>query len=250
MKFFFATGSNNFDILTVRELGAKRILLSYFDVRRDLELLTLAKGCELFLDSGAFSAFTQKKPITVQEYGSFLLSRDLKLYSTLDVIGDPKKTWENIETLESMGLKPLPVYHITSEQMWLDKLLEKYDTFALGGMVPYARQRTILRAKLDAIWKHIVTKRGKDNLPRVHAFGMAASWLLLRYPFYSSDSTSWFAIRKYGQGQNKAIDDATYKFIRAGNTKTMFMYEVEHFLKLESTATNLWTKRGVTWTNS
>ena len=48
---------------------------------------------ELFLDSGAFSAFTQKVTIDIQEYIAFIKEHEdiIDVYANLDVIGMPEQ---------------------------------------------------------------------------------------------------------------------------------------------------------------
>jgi len=51
----------------------------------------------VFLDSGAFSSFTKKVDINIEQYIDFIKSNAdlLDHYSVLDVIGDAKATLKN-----------------------------------------------------------------------------------------------------------------------------------------------------------
>src|SRR5579859_3767064 len=68
--------------------------------------------CEVFADSGAFSAATQNVTISLKDYTAWLKDWDglLTVKATLDVIGDPEATARNTAALERQGLKVLPVF--------------------------------------------------------------------------------------------------------------------------------------------
>lgn len=52
---------------------------------------------ELFLDSGAYSAWSQKTKINLKKYIKFIKENEdvIDVYSNLDVIGSPEGTWKN-----------------------------------------------------------------------------------------------------------------------------------------------------------
>lgn len=144
----------------------------------------------IFMDSGAFSAFTKKVEIKLDDYITFLkeIKDDLDVYCCLDVIGDVDATWKNFEKMEKAGLHPLPVYHAGEDPKYLHRCLE-YDYFCLGGMAKDSS--SVLRVPfLDRAFTIIC---GEDGLPKskVHGLGMTSFELMRRYPFFSVDSTSW-----------------------------------------------------------
>lgn len=244
MKFYFAAANNSHDFSTLLRLDVPRILLSYFDLRKKPELYLNAKDRDVFIDSGAFSAFTRNDPIDIEKYARFLVEHGCTQYANLDAIGDAVQTWKNQEWLESVGLRPLPVWHITSPISNLERILENYTHFAIGGMVPLARQRTNLRTLLDRAWTVI-----RPKFPvKIHAFGMSARWILLRYPWYSADSSTWLSFRKYGQTQDKSVDVMTAKFrLKTAHKATIAAHEVPNFVHLEREVTELWNLRGIDW---
>ena len=151
----------------------------------------------LFLDSGAFSAATQGAEINLQEYIDFIKEHEdvITVYANLDVIGDPAATWKNQLRMEKAGLKPMPVYHHGEDVSWLSKYLERgYEYIALGGMVKTPN----LPAWLDYIWKDYLTDKEGMPLLKVHGFGMTSLSLMLRYPWFSVDSTSWVVTGRLG----------------------------------------------------
>lgn len=161
------------------------------------------KKVNLFLDSGAFSAYTQKVEIDVQEYIDFIKTHQdvIEVYANLDFIHltDKKlsavKTWENQMAMEAAGLKPIPVFHYGEDEKWLQRYLKKgYEYIALGGMV----KTTNLLVWLDRIWhQYLVDEKGFPKV-KVHGFGQTSLRLMLRYPWYSVDSTSWVVTGRLG----------------------------------------------------
>ena len=144
----------------------------------------------IFMDSGAFSAFTKKTAVNLNEYIDFLHSCKDKLdvYCCLDVIGNVEATWKNFEEMKRAGLDPLPVYHSGEDEKYLRRCLE-YDYFCLGGMAKDSAAK--LRVPfLDKAFTIICDKNGIPK-SKVHGLGMTSFELMRRYPFYSVDSTSW-----------------------------------------------------------
>lgn len=97
----------------------------------------------LFLDSGAYSAFSRGEKIDIDEYIKFIqkYQNNIKIYAGLDVIGNYIETRKNLEYMESKGLKPLPTFHFGSPLSELERMIDKYDYIALGGLVPLSMKR-------------------------------------------------------------------------------------------------------------
>jgi hypothetical protein len=152
----------------------------------------------LFLDSGAFSAFTKNITIDIQEYIAFIKENQdvIEVYANLDVIGDPAGTLENQNIMEAAALNPLPCFHYGEDIQYLKYYLSKYDYLALGGMVPISTADLI--PWLDTLFSEHIC--GADGLPKVkiHGFGLTSLKLMLRYPWYSVDSTSWVMTGRMG----------------------------------------------------
>lgn len=164
---------------------------------------------DLFLDSGAFSAWTQGIEINIQDYIEFIkkYKDEIDLYANLDVISfspNPsdkeeaaRKTLENQKIMESAGLSPLPVFHVGEPWKYLEYYLKKYDYIGLGGMVQ--QPKTILIPWLDKVFgDFICDKRGYPKV-KVHGFGLTSVPLMIRYPWYSVDSTTWVVNSRLGR---------------------------------------------------
>ena len=158
-----------------------------------------AAGMDLFLDSGAFTAFTQDQTIGVEEYAGFIhQTRDMwSVCSCLDDIGNARGSYENQKALESNGVQTAPVFHCREDVRWLVKYLDEgYDYILLGGMVPESSR--YLLSWLDDLWGNYLTN--PDGTPRVkvHGFGLTDQTLMFRYPWFSVDSSSWLMTGIFG----------------------------------------------------
>lgn len=155
----------------------------------------------IFLDSGAFSMFTQKIKVDLAEYAGYIRRNQdiIHIASNLDEIGQHKEqeSYNNQKTLERMGAKIQPVHHARDDDKWLLKYMaEGYDYIFLGGMVP--ETTNYLRGWLDHIWsRYLTTKSGRAKI-RVHGFGLTTLDLIKRYPWFSVDSTSWVMTGRFG----------------------------------------------------
>ena len=192
------------------------MLFSYFDKTAiDKYKDMVSSHGKLFIDSGAFSAWTQGKVINVDEYIKWINDRAdyIDLYGQIDVIpGDrnsgklpsleevreaAQKTWENYLYMRPKMKKPeglLYTFHVGEPIEFLKQALEWKDEngnhipyIALGGMVgkPANTRDAFLRSCFDAISK------SSNPKVKVHAFGMTDINLLMKYPITSADSTSW-----------------------------------------------------------
>lgn len=184
----------------------KRRLFSYFYHGRNGGLSADTQesydhGHDLFLDSGAFSAFTSGATIGLEEYADFIQRHGemFNLRANLDVIGDDgSKSWDNWKALEGMGCDVFPVFHIGDDIKWLHKILDTgYPMLALGGLVGVSRKAR--KEWLDDIWeKHLTDDQGKA-IRSVHGFGFTDLTLMLRYPWGSVDSSTWLMSGIFGR---------------------------------------------------
>lgn len=153
-------------------------------------------GTKVFLDSGAFSAYTQGVDIDIPSYVNYIQrNRDIIVEedgilcaSVLDGIGDPQKTYENQMYMQSLGVKPLPCFHYGEDERYLKWYTENYNYITLGGMVPISKPQ--LYHWLDRIWEeYLVDATGRAKI-KVHGFGLTTVDLMDRYPWHSVDSSS------------------------------------------------------------
>ena len=155
-------------------------------------------GRKVFLDSGAFSAFTQGVDIDVEVYAAFCRDHEdiIEVPSVLDVVGDAVGTWHNQKKLEDLGVNCLPCFHFGEPEEALKYYVENYEHMTIGGMVPISTPNLI--RWLDRIWpEYLMNPDGSAKL-KVHGFGLTSQDLMERYPWYSVDSSSWIQVSSFG----------------------------------------------------
>lgn len=205
----FHKGSQAYARLTEREKaardGVRYYLESYHYIHKQAYVDRIrADGVKVFLDSGAFSAFTKGVEVDIRGYCDYI-KRNMDIIevvdgalcaSVLDGIGDPLKTWQNQMAMEQMGVRPLPCFHYGEDERYLEWYIKNYDYITLGGMVPIPTPQ--LFHWLDRIWdKYLTDGSGRPRL-KVHGFGLTTLALMERYPWYSVDSSSWVQIAANG----------------------------------------------------
>lgn len=163
-----------------------------------------SNGDKVFLDSGAFSAFSLGIKVDLAAYCEWVKRNDdvvrrddnILMASVLDGIGDPLQTYRNQLAMEELGVKPLPCFHYGEDERYLEHYVANYEYITLGGMVPISTPQ--LFHWLDRIWqKYLTDGSGKPRL-KVHGFGLTSVPLMTRYPWYSVDSSSWIQLAAHG----------------------------------------------------
>ena len=182
---------------------------------------------DVFLDSGAFSAWSKGIEIDIQKYIEFIKQNQdvITVYANLDVISrdrfsmgtkeSAEKTLRNQKIMEEAGLSPLPVFHIGEPFEYLEYYINHYDYIGLGGMVGKSKQT--LDTWLDVVFgQYICDERGYPKV-KVHGFGLTSVQLMVKYPWYSADSSTWMkeaimgkVMAPYLRRQGKWIYDEGY----------------------------------------
>jgi len=164
------------------------ILVSYYGLKK----LTAPKFCNhLFLDSGAFSAFTKKIEINLNEYIIFIKENksELKVYASLDDISSYKKSIVNFKKMLKEKINPLPAFHIGEPLDVLDFYFDHTDYVALGGIAKQPKRERI--PFLDKTFSRYPNSK-------FHGFGITDKNILKKYPWYSVDSSSIHMQARYG----------------------------------------------------
>lgn len=171
----------------------------------------------VFLDSGAHSLFNKvyKKHRTsryeyfesdefwdyVDGYAKFVrrYKKGIDFYANVDVIQNPELSWKTQKYLEDEhGLEPIPVVHDGTPIEWLRRYLkEGYDPIAIGGVSIMGTRRQYTRWA-NSMFDLICNTPNRLPSVRIHGFAMTAYQTVIKYPWWSVDSTSWVQTAAWG----------------------------------------------------
>lgn len=173
-----------------------RFLFSYHYFAKTLETAwfenILKYKPDMILDSGAFTAFTKGVEIAIDKYADCLKrhGKHFKFYFNLDVIGNPKKSEDNLKYLQDQGLSPVPVFQRGDTLGNLYAMLERYPRVAIGGVagtndvIPYL--------------KYFVDRPDIDSR-KLHLLGISSAANISYFRPGTCDSSSWTAGMRYGR---------------------------------------------------
>lgn len=209
---YFAGAKNRIADKYLLENGANRLQSQLLDRNNILDWVrNKSDGSKLFIDSGAYSAYTQGTIINVDEYIDYLnsISDRCTVFAQLDKIPGqmgkpktreerliaPKLSWENYLYMRERLNEPyklIPIFHQGEDYDWLWNMLEFVDE--KGKHIPYigispAVDVPGLDDFLDTSFD-IIEKSSNPSV-KTHAFGMTQLKVLEMYPYTSADSTSW-----------------------------------------------------------
>lgn len=253
--------------------GNKYLSSFYWD--KNVEKIKQAyevSGEKMFLDSGGYTARVQGKPIDIKTYCDFVEKYQhlFHICANLD-IGTHEEQIANQKLLESRVKIPvLPVFHPEEyfdkkKREWFDVEMQKRDIVAIGGLVGGSGINYVdeLGDKGYFDW---IFHRALKYKTKVHGFGITTVPTLIKYPFYSVDSSTWLAGARFGTlfywnpVKMKFDSTSTKKVVKSKMVKNVSeikliekdnvailknnlkaMYDMEKFV------TSLWAKRGIKW---
>jgi hypothetical protein len=215
-NLFFAGSQNKLAEAYLMNNNCNRLLSYWSDksiITKWVEFKKENPNCTnlLFIDCGAYTAFTQGITIDIDTYVNYInnIIDYVDIVASLDVIGDgvtpdtDEKTYENYLYLKEhikCRHKLLPTFHQGDKIEYLIKYLEDKDIdyIALGGLVGSSKKD--LCGFFDNCYS--VIKKIRPDI-KVHAFGMTSKPILEQYPFSSADSTGWIMTAANGSIMSK-----------------------------------------------
>lgn len=198
------------------DLGLEKILVSFVDlnnrnVRHYLDTITkfrsMSSSNKIFLDSGAYTAWTQGRRINLLDYIKFIKSYGhyFDRIASLDDMDDWQKSLDNYRDMVKAGLAHvMPVYHLNEPFQVIDDYFQinpNIDYLGLGRLVAEKTSLDTLDNKLITIFNYL---RSLDNIPKdlkVHLFGITNYRILSHFltRVNSADSSAWLSAAMYGQ---------------------------------------------------
>lgn len=235
MKLYFAGKGITLPQLKQTEVHHK--LYSYANDKKE----AMEWGDGLMLDSGAFSVFTGKARVDIDELIAFIKKYKPEAAIQLDVIGDDDKTWKNYLYMRKEVPDILPVIHYKASEEQIKRVVETADYILLGGLVPLSMDKKRMYAWLDYLYSNF-----KLHEKKIHLLGVTNRKVLERYPAYSCDSTAWLRPRAFG-GSARNVDNRIVSKLARNDSLRELQKEIRHFLELEEHITKLWESRGIKW---
>lgn len=191
MIAFFAVGAAS---TAVRLLPGRAALVSFAFIGTNFlperSINDLRRTCTLlFLDSGAFSAWSKGTPIDLDRYCDFVHAnwQTFDRIATLDTIGDEAASLANwrlmLSRLPWCAERLVPVFHEGEPIETLDAYCARARVVGLGRTAG-RRSKPLTFAFYDEVFNRYPTHA-------FHAFGNGDPQTLEPYPFDSFDCTSW-----------------------------------------------------------
>lgn len=200
---------------------AVNILLSYaFHQKTDLNRVRSHLPCgRLFIDSGAFTAYSTGKPIQLQEYAEYLqhFQGAWNHAVTLDKIGDPVATRRQTQKLHAMGLPVMPVFTAGESLAEFDAMVRDVGYVCVGGGVGMTKAATVKRI---GVLQHRAEALGGG----IHALGVGAIPFLRQARPYSADASNISAAFRFGL--IRFFDGVGIRAIKANDKVALAKYRV------------------------
>jgi hypothetical protein len=195
---------------------------------------------DLFLDSGVFSAWNRKMTLDLKLYCDFIKRNEhlLQCYATMDVIPgqfgvkrtqkdveqSAKGSYDNQQVMKSRGLKPIPIFHQGEDYKWLERYIKDGEPY-IGISTAKDLRSDEQRQWCDLVFSMITDAKGRPHV-KTHGFGITNISLLLRYPWFTADSTTWSLAAGFGliyvprmNGDKPDYNSIPMRIITSGRTQ-------------------------------
>lgn len=198
MKIYFVTAGRMDETKVIKELRPKNILLSYFyfNKRAKIERLLERIGYRpnILFDSGAYSAMTQGKDISLTAYIRFVKDNNdlLDEIIQLDVFEKEFITKSYYDIMKSEGLDPIPVFHYGFNENLMQYFIDQgAKRIALGGTVGISSKTKVAEWAKLFCWLY----------PAIdfHLLGSSSLKILDHCDIDSVDASTWLMMAINGQ---------------------------------------------------
>ena len=282
MRIFLATNSTRIHVGLMRRLKPPNMLISYHyfkDIMIFADYTSDWYPKRLMIDSGAFSVWTKQGSIDIDNYINYCKNvkseagdKTELIFVNLDVLPghygvypskdqreeSAEKGWANMEYMENAGIKVIHVFHQHEDFKWLKKLMAHQEYI---GISPANDE---VQSSKNNWLKKVFTMVKTSN--KCHGFAVTSLNTLLKFPFYSADSSSWVVGAKYAripvfkngkfsslQFKDKATASKMFELTEAKSMENYTNYHtrmeegIRAYMKMEQFITKVWEGRGITW---
>lgn len=143
-----------------------------------------------------FTDVEQFRADTIKRYMNYCRKNEKSwdFYVNFDYIKDSPTIYAMQTRFEKSGLHPTPIYHGDSSMDWFKRYIDEGHKLIGIATVPKLRKWNMLRRYLDRV-HDLAAKHGVG----LHGFAMTAPALILQYPWWSVDSSTWLQMAMYGK---------------------------------------------------
>lgn len=221
----------------------RNVLLSYVYIRRRgleeiEERLSHHKGMKVLIDSGAFTFFNdpqyREKPLEwwekyLENYTSFIKKHRENIFACVEldideIVGEEQaQVWREkyFYPLEEDGINVIYVFHTNKSLKDLEELCKKHSYIGFS----YKELQNVLEAnEVNEYVKNIfdIAMRYKT---RVHGFAITGNKMLLNFPFFTVDSTSYLTGAQFCEIY--FFEAGRIKHLRKESWKTEYIGQLE-----------------------
>jgi len=206
------------------------------------------KKISLFIDSGAHTLLklhTHNKKLEEQfryfetkEFWNYIdgyaewIHKNMEfidVYASVDVILNAELSWKTYRYLKDVhNLDPLPVFHFGENIKWLKKYMDETDYIAIGGVALGVSTRKYWVDEASFANNVFSTICDSSGMPqyKLHGFAVTSFPVMMLYPWYSVDSTTWVQYSRNGSicipryKQNKYVYNERPFIVAVSNKST------------------------------
>jgi hypothetical protein len=209
-------------VVGVPTLRANNFLFSFADpgAQTNAKHFCVQPQRRIFVDSGAYTAWSKNKIIKLDEYIAFCkdimsMAKCPVVFAALDVIPGKKSDvrkpteiekekacvagWENYQQMKRQGIPCLMTYHQGEHVRWLARIADESDYFAVSPRkngVSSEQKMAWLRKTFEYIYGD---NPRLEQRKKIHGLGVCGRKFMKEIPFYSVDSTAWLVSMKTSQ---------------------------------------------------
>lgn len=200
-RIYFVCSYKKTEKEALKNVKPDNILVSYHyfkSVKLEKFIKELGYKPNIFLDSGAFSAFTKGKNVSIIDYMNYIEENKdyIDHYMMLDVMNDADISIKYYEIMKMKGLNPVPVYHYGDDERYLQYYIDNGEKFiALGKTVPIKKKTLVVEWINELMDKY----KGID----FHLLGSSSKIITTNTNIHSMDASSW--IRRASIGHPRHI---------------------------------------------
>jgi len=188
-------------------------------------------------ESDAFKHYAEYYIQFLKEYKHLL-----DYYITIDAIYEPEISYRWYRYLkDEHGLDPIPVYHYNEPLKYFEKYLQETDYVAISGLGQGIPKDKYIKWA-DSVFDIVCDNKGALPKYKIHGLALTSLQIIMRYPFYSVDSSTWVRYAQFGKIMLPKVIRGERRYDVIPNvihtsTRSPYMYngDIQHFHNLSKT---------------